>query len=79
MKMTIITIVIGALGTVTQELIHGLKDLEIRGRLKTISIVDIGIIEIGQNTEKSPGELMRLVVTQTPVKDYQLKFSKSKK
>ena len=29
------------------------------------------IIEIGQNTKKSPGDL-RFVVTQTPVKDYQL-------
>ena len=26
------------------------------------------IIEISQNTEKSPGDLTRLVVTQTPVK-----------
>ena len=30
------------------------------------------IIEIGQNTEKSPGELKRLTVIQTPVKDHQL-------
>ena len=31
-----------------------------------------GIIEIGQNTEKSPGDLRRLAVTQTPGKDHQL-------
>ena len=30
------------------------------------------IIETGQNTEKSPKDLRRLVVTQTPVKDHQL-------
>ena len=30
------------------------------------------IIEIGQNTEKSPGDLRRLVVTKTSVKDHQL-------
>ena len=30
------------------------------------------IIEIGQNTEKSPGDLRRLSVTQTSVKDHQL-------
>ena len=30
------------------------------------------IIEIGQNTEEIPGDLKRLVVTQTPVKDHQL-------
>ena len=26
----------------------------------------------GQNTESSPGDLMRLTVTQTPVKNHQL-------
>ena len=31
------------------------------------------IIENGQNTEKSPGDLGRLAVTQTPVKNHQLK------
>ena len=30
------------------------------------------IVKIGQNTEKSPGDLGRLAVTQTPVKDYKL-------
>ena len=30
------------------------------------------IIENGQNTEKNPGDLRRLAVTQTPVKDHQL-------
>ena len=30
------------------------------------------IIEIGQNSKKSPGDLRRFVVTQTPVKDHQL-------
>ena len=32
------------------------------------------IIENGQNTEKSPGDLRRLAVTQTPVKDHLLKL-----
>ena len=32
------------------------------------------IIENGQNTEKSPGDLRRLAVNQTPVKDHQLKL-----
>ena len=32
------------------------------------------IVEIGQNTEKSPGDLRRLTVSQTPVKSYQLKL-----
>ena len=30
------------------------------------------IIEIGQNTGNSPGDLRRHLVVQTPVKDYQL-------
>ena len=30
------------------------------------------ITKIGQNTEKSPGDLKRLAVNQTPVKDHQL-------
>ena len=38
MKMTMILIVIGALGIVTKELIPGLEDLEIRGQVGTIQI-----------------------------------------
>ena len=34
--------------------------------------LNYSIIENGQNTEKSPGDLRRLAVTQTPVKDHQL-------
>ena len=33
---------------------------------------DCNIIKIGQNTETSPGDLRRLAITQTPVKDPQL-------
>ena len=36
MKVTIIPIVIGALGTVTKELVPGLEDLEIIGPVETI-------------------------------------------
>ena len=32
------------------------------------------IIKIGQNTEKSPGDLRRLAVTQIPVRNYRLKL-----
>ena len=38
MKVTIISIVIGALGTVTEGLIQRLEDLDITGRLETIQI-----------------------------------------
>ena len=56
MKVKFIPIVIGTLGTNTKGLLKGLEDLE--------------IIEIGQNTEKSPGDLRRLAVTS--IKDHQL-------
>ena len=36
MKVTIIPIVIGAFGTVTEGLIQGLEDLEVGGRVETI-------------------------------------------
>ncbi len=72
--MTIIPIVIGAFGTVTKILLKGLGDLEVRGQVETIQTF---IIENGQNTEKSPGDLKRLAVTQTPVKDHQLTLKNS--
>ena len=65
-KVTFIPIVIGAHGTVTRGLIKGLEDLEIRGWVETIQ--NYYIIMIGQNTKKRPGDLWRLVFTQTSVK-----------
>ena len=38
MKVTIVTIVIGALGTVTKGLFEGLEDLEFGGQVKTIQM-----------------------------------------
>ena len=64
----IIPIVIGAHGTVTKELIQRLEDLKMTGRV-TGDHLNNCIIEIEQNTEKSPGHL-RFAVTQTPVKDH---------
>ena len=40
MKVTVISIVIGALGTVTKGLILGLEDLETRERMETIQTID---------------------------------------
>ena len=57
--MTIIRNVIGAFGTVPKELLKGLEDLEFSP--------NNSIVENDQNTEKSPGDLRRLSVTQTPV------------
>ena len=57
MKVTIIPIVIGAFGTVTKGLSKGLEDLEVGDHPNE------SIIENGQKTEKSPGDLRRLAVT----------------
>ena len=65
MKVTIVPIVIGALGTVTKGLLKGLEDLEVGGRVETIE-------KTAFNPETSPGDLRRLAVTQTPVKNHQL-------
>ena len=56
--MTVIPIVIGALGIVTKGLGKGLEDLETSGDHPNYSIA-----EIVQNTEKSPGDSRRLAVT----------------
>ena len=65
--MTVIPIVTGDLSTITKTLVQELDDLKIKGRVETISV-----IKIGQNTEKSPRNLKRLVITQTPVNNHQL-------
>ena len=36
MKVTIVPIVVGALGTITKGLLKGLEDLEVGGRVETI-------------------------------------------
>ena len=59
MQVAIKPIVIGAFGTVTKGLLKRLVDLEVDRR-----------VENGQNTEKRPGELRSLAVTQTLVEDH---------
>ena len=66
----IILIVIGAFGTVTKGLLKGLEDLG--NWWKCGDHPNYYFIENGQNTGKSPGDLRRLAVTQTPVKNHQL-------
>ena len=64
MQVTILPIVIGAFGRVTKELLKGLEDLEVGGRVETIQTATL------LNTEKSPGDLWILAVTQNPVEDH---------
>ena len=57
MKVTIVPIVIGALGTIAKALLNGLEDLEAGRRVETIQTTAL---------------LRRLAVTQTPVKSHRL-------
>ena len=70
MKMTIISVEIGAFSTVTNGSLKGLEDLEVGGRVETIQTT--ALLRTFRNTEKSPGDLRRLAVAQTPVKDHQI-------
>ena len=66
MRLMVISIIIRVLGTISKSSEKIMEESEIRGRIETIETT--GIVEIGQNTEKSPGDLKGLTVTQTPVK-----------
>ena len=69
MRVTAVPVVIGAFGTVTNGFMgkRGLGSWWPSG-----DHPNYYIIENGQNTEKSPGDLRRLAVTQIPVKDHQI-------
>ena len=66
MYVTIVPIVIGALGTITKRP-GGLGSWQ-TGR----DYPNDSIVENSQNPETSPGDVMRLAVTQTSVKNHQL-------
>ena len=70
MQVTIIRIVIGAFGIVSKRLLKGLEDLKVGGRVETIQptvpLRKAGILR---------RVLWRLAVTQSPVKDLQLKLT----
>ena len=58
MRIMVILFVIGTLGTAPKNLERELEELKIGGQIETI----YSIVKIGQNTEKSPGDPMRLAV-----------------
>ena len=70
MKGMVIPIVIRALSTVTRGLVKGLEELE--NKNMSGDHPNDSTVKIGLNTEKSPGDLRRVDVTQTPVKEHQL-------
>ena len=69
MKVTTIPIIISVLGTVTKGLVQEQEVLEIRGRVETNQT---SALLRSDNTEKSPGDLRGLAITQTPVENHQL-------
>ena len=66
MKVTVLPIAIGVLGTVTKGLVQGLGNKRTSGDHQKYSI------KISQNTEESSGYLKILAVFQIPKKDHQL-------
>ena len=74
MKVTLTLIVICALGTVTKGFAQGLGNKRTSGDHPNYIIIEIGL-----NTEKSPGELSRLAVIQIPVRNYRLTLVKNSK
>ena len=61
MTMMFIPIVIGALGTVTEGLIKGLEDLEIRGRVDTIETTALlRSARIPRKVRENQGDLLSL-------------------
>ena len=57
MKVTVIPIVIGALGKISKGLVKGLK--KFRNQRASRDHPDYSIAKIGQNTEKSLGDLRK--------------------
>ena len=70
MKMMVIQIVIGAFRTILKGLVKGTRRL--RNKSTSSDHPDDNIVKIGQNTEKIPGDLRCLAISQTPVKNQQL-------
>ena len=67
--MTVIPVVIDALETDPKGLVKGIWKL---GNKTGEDHPIYSIIKIGENIEKSRGDLWRLVITQTSVEDHQL-------
>ena len=67
--MQVTIILIDAFGAVTKGLLKGLEDLDVGEWVEDHP--NYYIIENGENTEKSSGNLRRFAVTQTSVKGHQ--------
>ena len=71
MKITIVLIVIGALGTITKGLLKGLEDLEIGGRTETIQTTALlkTVRILRRVLETSPGDSSEKPSVNTDVKN----------
>ena len=68
MKVTVIPVIVGTLGTVS----NGKEKIErIGNQRKNRDHLDHSIVKIGKNIQKSRLDLRRIAVTQTLVKDHQ--------
>ena len=70
MRVTVIPIVVSALGTVSKSLVK--KSGRIGNQWKNQDHSDYSIVKTNLNTQKSLRDVMGLAVTQTTVKDHQL-------
>ena len=70
MKVTVIPIVIGALGTIPKGLVKGLEDIEIKEQVEPIQTT--AFLRSAKILLKSLGDLKRLTVTQISLWNYQL-------
>ena len=69
LRVPVKVIMVGVLGTVPKGFDERLEKLEIKE--KNRNHPDYSIVEIGQNTRMSPGDLRKIAATQTPMKDHQ--------
>ena len=70
MMVTVMLIVVCTVVLVPQ--MFGKKYEVVGNQRKNWDHPDQIIVKIGNNIEKSPGDLTKLAISQTPVKDYQL-------
>ena len=70
MRVTVIPVVNDAFGTVPPRLRKGTGG--IRNQWTNRDHPNHSTVNIGHNTEKSPGNMRKFAVTQIPVKDHQL-------
>ena len=74
MKVTVITIIIGALGTVTKGLTQGLENWKIKRMSRDHP--NYSIIKNSQNPAENSGDMRRFSITQTPVRNHRLTLTR---